>query len=285
MRAESPGSYATRIDKVRKIRHHVNNREFSYFNPDFDHKPLSKSILMKRRRFILNSALAGLALPGLTAYGSISPGNNSKSTAGFALPALPYAPDALEPHIDALTMQIHHGKHHAAYVNNLNAALEKEPSLQGKSLDELLAGIPSLPEGIRTTVRNNAGGHWNHSFFWNILTPDRNTAPSEKLSSALSSTFGSMDNFKAEFEKTAMSVFGSGWAWLVKKGDGTLAVTKTLNQDNPLMDTAEVKGKPLLGIDIWEHAYYLKYQNRRAEYLKAVWNVVDWRKMSGHYEG
>lgn len=199
----------------------------------------------------------------------------------FTLPPLPYANDALEPHIDAQTMEIHHDKHHNAYVTNLNAALEKYPELQGKSIEELLANnAAAVPEDIRTAVRNNGGGHANHSFFWQILKKNEGGAPSGALAEAINQKFGSFDAFKAEFKKAAGGRFGSGWAWLVLDNDGTVSITSTPNQDTPLME-----GKtPLLGLDVWEHAYYLKYQNRRPDYVDAFWNVVNWDEVGSRYE-
>jgi Fe-Mn family superoxide dismutase len=187
------------------------------------------------------------------------------------LPKLPYGYDALEPHIDARTMEIHHTKHHNAYVTNLNAAIEKHPELASRSLDSLLSDLTAVPEDIRAVVRNHGGGTWNHGMFWEIMGPNRGGAPAGALAKAMDAAFNSFDNFKVEFEKAANGRFGSGWAWLVRKG-GALAIVSTANQDNPLSDGAT----PLMGIDVWEHAYYLKYQNRRAEYVTAWWNVVDW---------
>jgi superoxide dismutase, Fe-Mn family len=189
----------------------------------------------------------------------------------FTLPNLPYAYDALEPHIDARTMEIHHTKHHQAYVNNLNAAIEKAPELQGKSLDDLMRGINSVPEAVRTAVRNNGGGHWNHSTFWELMGPNAGGEPSGKLGDAIKSAFGDFSKFKEQFAAAATTRFGSGWAWLINDG-GKLSITSTPNQDNPLME-----GKTaILGLDVWEHAYYLKYQNRRPDYIGAFWNVVNW---------
>jgi len=188
----------------------------------------------------------------------------------FTLPALPYAFDALEPHIDSQTMQIHHGKHHQAYVDNLNKAIAGTPN-ENKSLEELVANAGK----ISPAVRNNGGGHWNHSFFWESLSKNAGGSPSGKLADAINSTFGSFDAFKEKFNNAGMTRFGSGWAWLINNS-GKLEISSTPNQDNPLMDVAEVKGTPILGIDVWEHAYYLKYQNVRADYVKAWWNVVNW---------
>jgi Fe-Mn family superoxide dismutase len=191
----------------------------------------------------------------------------------FTLPQLPYAPDALEPHIDKETMQIHHGKHHQAYVDNLNKAIAGTEH-ENKSLEQLVASAGS----ISPAVRNNGGGHWNHTFFWESLTPNGGQ-PSGRIAEAISSTFGSLDGLKEKLNAAGLARFGSGWAWLVSR-DGRLEITSTPNQDNPLMDVAEVKGTPLLGVDVWEHAYYLKYQNKRADYLNAFWNVVNWNKVA-----
>lgn len=196
----------------------------------------------------------------------------------FELSKLPYAHEALEPFIDAQTMTIHHSKHHQAYITNLNAALEKHPALGGWSLDELVANLAGVPEDIRAAVRNHGGGHWNHDMFWNIMAPNAGGEPTGALAKAIESDFGSFANFKAEFDKAAMGRFGSGWAWLVVKGD-KLAVVSTANQDNPLTDGL----KPLMGIDVWEHAYYLKYQNRRADYVAAWWNVVNWQAVARRF--
>jgi superoxide dismutase, Fe-Mn family len=196
----------------------------------------------------------------------------------FTLPALPYAPAALEPNIDALTMQIHHDKHHQAYVDNLNKAVAGTPN-ENKSLEELVSKAGTLAPAIR----NNGGGHWNHSFFWEILAPNEGGKPSGKLAESIDADFGSFDSFKEKFTLAAIGRFGSGWAWLVEQ-DGKLLISSTPNQDNPLMDIAEVKGTPILGVDVWEHAYYLKYQNRRAEYLGAFWNVINWKEVNKRYE-
>ena len=196
----------------------------------------------------------------------------------FTLPALPYAPAALEPSIDATTMQIHHDKHHQAYVDNLNKAVAGTPN-ENKSLDELV----SIAGTLSPAIRNNGGGHWNHSFFWQILAPNAEGKPTVKLAESIDADFGSFDAFKEKFVLAATGRFGSGWAWLVEQ-DGKLLISSTPNQDNPLMDVAEVKGTPILGVDVWEHAYYLKYQNRRAEYLAAFWNVVNWQEVNKRYE-
>ena len=196
----------------------------------------------------------------------------------FELPKLPYAVDALEPYIDAQTMSIHHDKHHQAYVTNLNAAIEKHPELASKSLEDLLSDLNAIPEDIRTAVRNHGGGTWNHNMFWEIMGPKMGGMPDAELTKAIEAAFGSFDAFKAEFEKAATTRFGSGWAWLVKKGDG-LAVVSTPNQDTPISDGMA----PILGIDVWEHAYYLKYQNRRPEYISNWWNVVNWEAVAQRY--
>lgn len=196
----------------------------------------------------------------------------------FTLPGLPYAADALEPHFDKMTMEIHHGKHHQAYVDNLNKAIAGTEN-ENKSLEELVANAGK----ISPAVRNNGGGHWNHSFFWVSLAPNAGGQPEGALAEAINSTFGSFDAFKEKFNAAGATRFGSGWAWLIKK-DGKLEITSTPNQDNPLMDVAEVKGTPILGVDVWEHAYYLKYQNRRPEYLNAFWNVVDWKAVGKRYD-
>ena len=199
----------------------------------------------------------------------------------FTLPPLPYDFSALEPHIDARTMEIHHGKHHQAYVNNLNAAIEKAPELQGKSLEELLKNVNSAPEAVRTAVRNNGGGHWNHSFFWQIMGPKAGGEPTGALGDAIKSSFGGFDKLKEQFAAAATGRFGSGWAWLVNDG-GKLSITSTPNQDNPLMD-GKSPNSVLLGLDVWEHAYYLKYQNRRPDYITAWWNVVNWGAVSKRF--
>lgn len=197
----------------------------------------------------------------------------------FELPPLPYAKDALEPNIDAQTMEIHHDKHHAAYVNNLNKALEAFPDLQSKTLEELLKSLDSIPESIRAAVRNNGGGHWNHTFFWQLMGPGAGGAPTGDLANAINAAFGSFDNFKTQFAAAGVGRFGSGWAWLIVAPDGTLSITSTPNQDTPISE-----GKtPILGIDVWEHAYYLKYQNRRPDYIAAWWNTVNWSEVARRY--
>ena len=195
----------------------------------------------------------------------------------FTLPPLPYAYDALEPHIDEQTMKIHHDKHHQAYVDNLNKAIAGSEH-ENKSLEELIANAGK----ISPAVRNNGGGHWNHTFFWDILSKDGGQ-PSGSLGEAINSTFGSFDEFKTKFNAGGATRFGSGWVWLISK-DGKLEITSTPNQDNPLMDVAEVKGTPIIGVDVWEHAYYLKYQNKRPDYLGAIWNVINWKKAQENFD-
>lgn len=195
----------------------------------------------------------------------------------FTLPALPYATDALEPHIDTKTMEIHHGKHHQAYVDNLNKAIAGTEH-ENKSLEEIV----KVAGSISPAVRNNGGGHWNHTFFWESLAPNAGGTPTGKLADAINEAFGSFDAFKEKFNAAGATRFGSGWAWLIVK-DGKLEVSSTPNQDNPLMDVAEVKGTPILGIDVWEHAYYLKYQNKRPDYLSAIWNVINWDAVAKRY--
>jgi Fe-Mn family superoxide dismutase len=195
------------------------------------------------------------------------------------LPPLPYAYDALEPHIDAQTMQVHHGKHHQAYVSNLNAAIEKAPELASWSLDDLCRRIAEVPEAVRTAVRNNGGGHWNHALFWRLMAPNGGGEPGGALGAAITATFGSFAAFREQFQAAGMGRFGSGWAWLVAH-EGALSIVSTPNQDNPLMEGKHA----ILGVDVWEHAYYLKYQNRRADYLAAWWNVVHWAEAAARYE-
>lgn len=195
------------------------------------------------------------------------------------LPDLPYSYDALEPNIDAKTMEIHHGKHHQGYVNNLNAALENHPELQDKSVEDLISDLNSIPEDIRNAVRNNGGGHANHSLFWPCMGPNGGGSPEGELADAINSAFGSFDNFKDQFSKAAATRFGSGWAWLCVDGSGNLVVTSTPNQDNPISDGL----KPVLGLDVWEHAYYLNYQNRRPDYVSSWWNVVNWNQVAQNF--
>lgn len=200
------------------------------------------------------------------------------------LPPLPYAKEALEPHIDAATMEIHHGKHHNAYVTNLNKALAGNAALEAKSLEALIADLPSVPDNIRGPVRNNGGGHWNHSFFWKLMAPNAGGVPGGALGEAINAAFGSFDAFKEKFEAGGVGRFGSGWVWLVHNA-GKLEIVSTANQDNPLMGKAVAgcEGKPILGCDVWEHAYYLKYQNRRPDYLAAIWNVINWDRVASRF--
>ena len=203
-----------------------------------------------------------------------------------SLPDLPYTPDSLEPHFDARTMEIHHDKHHATYVNTLNATIEGKPDLEAQSVEDLISDLSAIPEEIRGPVRNHGGGHANHSFFWNVLSGSGGGEPSGELASAIDSAFGSFDSFKEAFAKAAATRFGSGWAWLVKQSDGSLAVTSTPNQDSPLMNgVADLTGTPVIGLDVWEHAYYLNYQNRRPDYVGAFWNVVDWDRAAANFAG
>jgi Fe-Mn family superoxide dismutase len=196
----------------------------------------------------------------------------------FTLPALPYDFGALEPHIDAKTMEIHHGKHHQTYVNNLNAAIEKAPELASKSLDDLMRNVNSLPEAVRTPIRNNGGGHWNHSMFWQIMSAKAGGEPGGNLGAAIKSAFGDFAKFREQFSAAGVGRFGSGWAWLINKG-GKLSIISTPNQDNPLMEGQ----KAIMGLDVWEHAYYLKYQNRRPDYINAWWNVVNWKEVEKRF--
>jgi Fe-Mn family superoxide dismutase len=198
----------------------------------------------------------------------------------YELPKLDYPFDALEPYIDARTMEIHHDKHHGGYVKKTNAALESHPDLASKSIDDLLSDLSAVPEDIRTAIRNNGGGHSNHSLFWKVMAPGAGGEPEGALAEAISGKFGDFDSFKSEFSKAAGSRFGSGWAWLVKDASGGLKVVSTANQDSPLSDGMQ----PILGLDVWEHAYYLKYQNRRPEYVEAWWNVVNWDEVAKRFE-
>ena len=199
----------------------------------------------------------------------------------YELPQLPYAVDALEPHIDSQTMEIHHGKHHNTYITKLNGALEGQDTLAAKDIWDLISNLDAVPEGVRGAVRNNGGGHANHSLFWSIMGPNGGGKPAGALGEAIQSAFGSFDAFKEKFEAAGVTRFGSGWAWLIVNKQGQLEVVSTPNQDNHVMDGS---GKPVIGCDVWEHAYYLKYQNRRPDYLKAFWNVVDWNAASANYE-
>jgi superoxide dismutase, Fe-Mn family len=235
------------------------------------------------RRDALKTFGAGAAILGLGALGSRAAAADTPKGAMVAgggtltLPKLPYAYDALEPHIDAKTMEIHHSKHHQAYINNANTALASSPALQKMAPEELLRNLSATPEGVRTALRNNVGGHVNHSFFWRVIGPKGGGTPQGAVADGIAKAFGSFDAFKTQFGEAAAKQFGSGWAWLVAK-DGKLAITSTPNQDSPLSTGAV----PLLGIDVWEHAYYLKYQNRRAEYVTAFWNVVQWDQVAAN---
>lgn len=226
------------------------------------------------KHFILTLGLMAASLsPALAAA-------QAPAAKPFTLPDLPYETNALTPAIDAETMAIHHGKHHQAYIDKLNAEVDKDKNLQGKTLGEIIASISKY----NTAVRNNAGGHWNHSFFWTVMAhPTQTGKPSTELQAAIDSSFGSLDKFKEAFEKAGTDRFGSGWVWLIVNKDKKLEIVSTPNQDNPMMDDAPVKGTPILGNDVWEHAYYLSYQNKRADYLKAWWQVVNWTKVSENY--
>ena len=236
---------------------------------------------MNRRNFLYSVGI--LSIAGTTDSKSIvslfnnKSGSNSKMSK-YELPALPYKFDALEPHIDARTMEIHHGKHHAAYVANLNKAIEGT-EMEGLSLEDLMKNISKYP----AAVRNNGGGHYNHTLFWNIMAPGKGGTPTGDLLAAINAEFGSFDAFKEKFAAAAATRFGSGWAWLTV-ANGKLAVSSTPNQDNPLMDVADVKGSPILGIDVWEHAYYLHYQNRRPDYISAFWNVINWDEVAKRFK-
>jgi Fe-Mn family superoxide dismutase len=197
----------------------------------------------------------------------------------FTLPALPYDFSALEPHIDAKTMEIHHGKHHQTYVNNLNAAIEKAPELANKSIEDLMRNVNSLPEAVRAPIRNNGGGHWNHSMFWQIMAPKAGGEPGGNLGAAIKSAFGDFAKFREQFSAAGVGRYGSGWAWLINSG-GKLSIASTPNQDNPLMEGQ----KAIMGLDVWEHAYYLKYQNRRPDYISAWWNVVNWKEVEKRFQ-
>ena len=202
----------------------------------------------------------------------------------YTLPPLPYSNDALEPHIDARTMEIHHDKHHGTYVTNLNNALKDKPELEAKSVEVLVADLGSVPEAIRGVVRNNGGGHWNHTFFWEILAPNAGGKPSGPLAAAIDAAFGSFEAFQEKLQAAGLGRFGSGWAWLSVKADKSLCICSTANQDNPLMvGVVDCTGTPILGVDVWEHAYYLNYQNRRADYLTAFWTVVNWPAVEARY--
>jgi superoxide dismutase, Fe-Mn family len=244
---------------------------------------------LNRRKFIFHTGIVGAGLLGATNSGTgllhANPAADletnlkmEEKSVAFTVPPLPYSFDALEPYIDAKTMEIHHDKHHAAYVTNLNKALEGHPDLQSKSLEDLLKGLDSLPESIRNAVRNNAGGHWNHSLFWTQMKKGGGGEPKGDLADAIKSAFGSFADFQAKFAAAGTGRFGSGWAWLLVK-DGKLAIDSTPNQDTPI----SLHAKAVLGLDVWEHAYYLKYQNKRPDYIAAWWSVVNWDSAAEHY--
>ena len=240
---------------------------------------------LSRRQF---AALA-MATAAASTLPAVAQAPAAPPSGPFKLPALPYAPEALEPHIDALTMTTHHTKHHQAYVNGLNTALASHEKLQAKTLEELIGGISFLPQDIQKPVQNHGGGHWNHSFFWSIMGPGGTGAPDAglEIAAAIEKTFKSFDAFKAKFAEAGVKRFGSGWAWLIVRPDGSLSVVSTPNQDNPLMQGITPNsdlGKPVLAIDVWEHAYYLKYQSKRADYITAWWNVVNWTKVNEIYK-
>jgi superoxide dismutase, Fe-Mn family len=237
------------------------------------------STTLSRRSVLTKGGLGLIAASGVLSaqrHYAAEPQHNGD----YALPPLPYAFDALEPHIDARTMQIHHDKHHLAYVTNLNLALKDQHDQHGKSIEDLLKGVASLPVSIRTAVRNNGGGHYNHSLFWTVMKPHGGGEPRGALAESIAKDLGGFTAFRAAFNKAAATRFGSGWAWLVRNGDGRLSVTSMPNQDNSLMDGS---GTPLLGLDVWEHAYYLKYQNRRPEYIAAWWNTVNWDEVDRRF--
>lgn len=241
---------------------------------------------MKNRRTFLKTSAVLSAGGMLALHGSKSLAselvNLFPHATEFELPPLGYDFNALEPFIDAQTMQIHHDKHHQTYVTKLNEAIAKDAALHHQSLEQLIKNILSYPEASRAAVRNHGGGHWNHSFFWQLLK--KGTVPSPNMQKVIAQQFGTMEQFKKDFEKAALGVFGSGWAWVIKDSSGKLSITTTPNQDNPLMDIAPVKGIPIMGIDVWEHAYYLKYQNKRADYAQAFWNVLNWNRVEELYQ-
>lgn len=244
-----------------------------------------------RRSFLKWSGLLSAGIIGGTTLSAFSNNTTNESESinsptqdgwQFQLPPLPYSYEALEPYIDSKTMEIHYSKHHAGYVNKLNEALTTAEEYQGKSIEELLQQLDKMTLALQKAVRNQGGGHWNHSFFWTILSPG-NKPFKGKVADAIIAKYGSHENFKKTFNDTAMKVFGSGWCWLIKDAQGNLDIVTTANQDNPLMSIAEVKGKPIMGVDVWEHAYYLKHQNRRADYLNDIWNVWNWEKIEQNF--
>ncbi len=228
-----------------------------------------------RREFILKTALVAVSGAMLSRPFDVLAENGSRAASGFTLAPLPYSYDALEPHIDKLTMEIHHTKHHQAYVTNLNKALA-DNGIEAGSLEELLMNVSKYP----ASIRNNGGGHWNHTFFWESMRPGGGGEPQGRVAEAINQSFGSLEEMKKQLNEAGLKRFGSGWAWLVKSKEGKLVIGSTPNQDNPLMDVSELKGQPVLGIDVWEHAYYLKYQNKRGDYLSAWWNLVNWDKVA-----
>lgn len=238
------------------------------------------SSTMSRRAILTRGGLGLLAVSGLLEPKRLWAAELLQEGA-FTLPPLPYAVDALEPHIDARTMEIHHDKHHQGYVTNLNKALADHHNLRGRPIEEILSNLMSVPESIRTAVRNNGGGHYNHTLFWTVMKPQGGGEPTGALAEAIGKDLGGFAAFKETFTKAASTRFGSGWAWLVRGRNGTLSITSTANQDNPLMDGS---GTPLLGIDVWEHAYYLKYQNRRPEYIAAWWHTVNWDEVDRRFQ-
>lgn len=246
-----------------------------------------KKSVNTRREFLRKTSFAALGLSFIGQAGlqaSVSPMDPLYPEGPFSLPELTYNYNALEPHIDTLTMQIHHGKHHMAYVNKLNEAVDKVPGLREKSLEELITNITQLPDNVRTQIRNNGGGHWNHSFFWKILSPpSAKSEMSDVLKNKIIAKWNSVDAFRQEFNSAGTGQFGSGWAWLIREKSGDLKIVSTPNQDNPLMDISADRGKPVLGVDVWEHAYYLKHQNKRADYLNEIWNVIDWNAVNKLY--
>lgn len=235
-----------------------------------------------RRDFIKKSTVltVGATLLGASSFNAVA----QDKAAAFSLPPLPYDYNALEPYIDEATMRIHHTKHHQAYVNNLNAAVAKHEGLEKRTLEDLLRNLESLPDDVKMAIRNNGGGHWNHTAFWNMLTPEKNAKPGQALMKAIQKDFPSFDIMKEEFSKAAMKVFGSGWVWLIVTKEKSLKMVATPNQDNPLMPYSAEAGMPILGIDVWEHAYYLKHQNKRADYIKDFWQVVNWKYVNEAYE-
>ncbi len=249
-------------------------------------KTKSRRAFLRKSTVLLVGGLTAwpTALRNAVAYARRAGPTVRTNSDAFVLPILPYAYNALEPFIDEQTMRIHHDRHHRAYVDQLNKALTKIPEWQGKDLEQLLSQLSAIPETVRTAVRNHGGGHWNHTFFWNIMAPPGSPLPTGTLLDALQAGWTSFADFQTAFTEASMSVFGSGWCWLVADKNRKLHIVTTPNQDNPLMDNAAIRGKPILGIDLWEHAYYLKHQNRRADYIKGWWQVVNWPQVARLYE-